>query len=149
MTNAIDCNDSGRQPPVPWTLSGVLADLERDGEFEFVRDVIDTFLRDTATLVESMRKAAARADLVTLAACGHTLRGSAPLMSADRLAELGREIEQRAGRGEERDCLAMIDRLELVFQEAREALNSLQTALPRDTACGGAAGPRAREGFAS
>jgi HPt (histidine-containing phosphotransfer) domain-containing protein len=135
MMSAIDGNDFDRQPPVPWRLSDVLADLEREGEFEFVMDMIDTFLRDTATLVESMRKAAARTDLVTLAACGHKLKGSAPLLNADRLAELGSEIEQEAVGRKQRDYPAMIDQLELVFQKTRAALRSYETALPRDTAC--------------
>ena len=135
MMNAIDCGDSGRRPPVPWRLSDALADLERDGEWEFVRDMIGAFLRDTAVLVENMRNAAARADLIALAACGHKLKGSAPLMNADQLTELGREIEQHAAGGIRRDYLAMTDQLELVFQETREALHSYETALPRDTAC--------------
>ena len=88
MMNAINSDESSRRPPVPWKLSGALADLERDGESEFVRDLIDTFLRDTATRLESMRKAAAAADLDALAACSHTLKGSTLLMNADRLAEL-------------------------------------------------------------
>ena len=63
--NAIDnydtSYDTSRRPPVPWRLSGALADLERDGESEFVRDLIDAFLRDTAVRLESMRQAAASA----------------------------------------------------------------------------------------
>jgi HPt (histidine-containing phosphotransfer) domain-containing protein len=104
----------------------VLADLERDGEREFVRDVIDTFLQDTATLLESMRRAAACADLGALAAYGHRLKGSALLMNADRIAELSRDIEQHASLWIKRDRLAMIDQLDLAFQEVRGAMTACE-----------------------
>ena len=131
MMNAINSDGSSRRPPVPWKLSGALADLERDGESEFVRDLIDTFLRDTATRLESMRKAAAAADLDALAACSHTLKGSTLLMNADRLAELCCEIQRQAQAKNNRDYLAMVDQLELVLRETREAMMSHADALTR------------------
>ena len=130
--NAIESGDTCRRPPVPWRLSGALADLERDGESEFVRDLIDAFLLDTATRLESMRKAAASADLEALAACRHTLKGSTLLVNAFRLAELCGEIQRQAAGKKQRDYLAMVDQLELVLEETREAMIAHSDALARN-----------------
>jgi HPt (histidine-containing phosphotransfer) domain-containing protein len=130
-SNAIDSGDTCRRPLVPWRLSGALADLERAGESEFVRDLLDAFLQDTSTRLESMRKAAASTDLDALAACSHALKGSTLLMSADRLAELCRDIEQLAAGRKHRDYLAMVDQLDLVLRETREAMISHAGGLPR------------------
>lgn len=129
--NEIDGDDTSRQPPVPWRLSGALADLERGGESEFVRDLIDAFLRDSAERVASMRKAAASADLEALAKCSHALKGSALLMNADRLSELCCQIQQHAAGGKPRDYLAMVDQLDGALGEAREAMISHADALAR------------------
>jgi HPt (histidine-containing phosphotransfer) domain-containing protein len=122
--NVIDRNDTSRRPPVPWKLAGALADMERDGESEFVRELIDAFLRDSAERLASMRKAAASADLDALAKCSHALKGSAMLMSADRLTELCCEIQQHAARRKNSDYLAMVDQLDVALRETREAMSS-------------------------
>jgi HPt (histidine-containing phosphotransfer) domain-containing protein len=124
MMNVIDSDDTSRRPPVRWKLAGTLADLQRDGESEFVRELIDAFLRDSAERLESMRKSAASADLDSLAKCSHALKGSALLMNADRVAEMCCEIQQQAAGGKPRDYLAMVDQLELAFRETREAMIS-------------------------
>jgi HPt (histidine-containing phosphotransfer) domain-containing protein len=136
MMNAVDSNviDSGntcRIPTVPWRLAGALADLERAGESEFVRDLIDAFLRDTATRLESMKRAAASMDLDALASCSHALKGSMLLMSADRLAELCCDIEHHAAGRKHWDYPAMVDQLDLVLRETREAMVSHADGLPR------------------
>jgi hypothetical protein len=66
-------------------MEAAVGSAPRASEFEFVGDRIDAFLRDTATLAASMRKAA-RADLVTLAA-REPARGS--------LFESGAPVEDR------------------------------------------------------
>jgi len=133
--NAIDSEDTCQWPRVPWRLSGALADLERAGESEFVRDLIDAFLQDTALRLESMRKAAASTDFEALAACSHALRGSTLLVNAEQLAELCREIEQHATGRKHRDYLAMVDRLDLVLRETREAMMCYADALPGSVVC--------------
>jgi HPt (histidine-containing phosphotransfer) domain-containing protein len=132
--NAIDGGDTCRRPPVPWRLAGALADLERSGELEFVRDLIDTFLRDTAARLASMRTAAATADLDALAACSHALKGSTLLMNAERLAELCCEIQRQSAGRNHRDYLAMVDQLDLALRETRAAMISHADALPRNPA---------------
>ena len=130
--NAIDSGDTYRRPPVPWRLSGALEELERNGESEFVRDLIEAFLQDTATRLESMRKAAASTDFEALAACSHALKGSTLLVNADRLAELCCEIQRHAAGRKHRDYLAMVDQLDLVLRETREAMTSHAAALSRN-----------------
>ena len=129
--DATEGGDTCRKPPVPWRLSGALEDLERAGESEFVRNLIDAFLRDTATRLETMRKAAASMDLDALAACSHALKGSMLLMSADRLAELCGDIQRHAAKREHRDYLAMVDQFDVVLRETREAMISCADGLPR------------------
>jgi histidine phosphotransfer protein HptB len=130
-SGAIDVSGACLRPPAPWRLAGALADLERAGESDFVRDLIDAFLRDTATRLESMRKAAASMDLDALAACSHALKGSMLLMAADRMAELCCDIQRHAAKREHRDYLAMVNQLDIVLRETREAMTSHADGLPR------------------
>ena len=129
--NAIDGNDTSRRPPVPWRVGGALADLERGGDLEFVRDLIDAFLRDAAERLKSMRTAAASADLDALAKCSHALKGSTLLMNADRLTELCGEIQNLAAEKKHHDYLAMVDQLDVALRETREAMISHADALAR------------------
>lgn len=133
--NTMDSDDTSRRPPVPWRLSGALLDLERAGESEFVRDLIDAFLRDTAVRLESMRKAAKSADLEALAASSHALKGSTLLMNADRMAELCCEIQRDAAGRQNRDYLAMVDQLDLVLRETREVMISYADGLAPSGVC--------------
>ncbi len=123
--------ESGKGSPAAWRVSDVLADLEREGDGEFVRELIDAFLRDSAVRLESMRRAASSADLGALAAASHALKGSALLMSADRLAQLGADLERRSSAGETWDYAALVDELEGAFAETRAAMISYERALTK------------------
>jgi len=119
-------------PPAPWAGSDILMDLERSGEWNFVRELIDTFLKDAASRIESMRRAASAADMTALASCSHTLKGSAQLMNAVPLVELSTEIERCARLNERRDYLSLIDRLHLALAEVCQAMASHEQSFPQN-----------------
>jgi HPt (histidine-containing phosphotransfer) domain-containing protein len=109
-------------------------DLERNGEWNFVKELIDVFLKDTASRIESMRIAASAADMTVLASSSHTLKGSAQLMNAVPLVQLSTEIERYARLNAPRDYLSLIDRLDLALSEVYQAMTSYEQSLPQNYA---------------
>jgi HPt (histidine-containing phosphotransfer) domain-containing protein len=130
--SAAHSSDEAQAPPAPWSSSNVLIDLERNGEWNFAKELIDTFLRDAASRIKSMRRAASAADMTALASCSHTLKGSAQLMNAVPLVELSTEIERCARLNERRDYLSLIDRLHLALAEVCQAMASYKQSLPQN-----------------
>jgi HPt (histidine-containing phosphotransfer) domain-containing protein len=127
------CSDQAlTTEPLPWTKSNVMRDLERDGQWSFVKELIDTFLEDTASRIEGLRKAARAADMAALASGGHTLKGSAQVMNVIPLVELSSEMEGWARLNEQRDYLSLVDRLDLALAEVRQAMTSYGRGLPRN-----------------
>ena len=126
------CSDGNQMPPAPWAGSDILVDLERSGERNFVRELIDTFLKDAALRIESMRRAASAEDMTALACCSHTLKGSAQLMNAVPLVEISTEIERCARLNERQDYLSLIDRLHLALAEVCQAMASYKQGLPQN-----------------
>jgi HPt (histidine-containing phosphotransfer) domain-containing protein len=107
-------------------------DLELHGEWGFVKELIDAFLKDTASRIESMRKAASEADMTVLASCGHSLKGSALLMNAVPLVRLSAEIERCARLNRQRDYLSLIDCLDLALSEVCQAMTAYEQSLPQN-----------------
>ena len=131
---AVHGSGDAQTPPAPWAGSNVLMDMERNGEWNFVKELYDTFLKDTASRIESMRKAAAAADVTALAYHSHTLKGSAQLVNAVPLVELSTEIERYARLNERRDYLSLIDRLDLALSEVCHAMTSYEQSRPQNQA---------------
>lgn len=131
MKTASCSNNEVPAQPSFWTGSDVLTDLERNGEWIFVKELIDTFLKDAATRIETMRSAASATDTAALAASSHTLKGSALLMNAVPLVELSAEIERCAKRNEPRDYVGLVDRANLALADLGQALISYAQGLPR------------------
>lgn len=98
--------DSGETPSRPWLTS-----------------LIASYIEDGAALLDSMRAAAARGDLRTLAQCAHRLKSSSALVGAAEVARLCEELEDGVGGVE--DAVVRVLRIENVFTQARTRLGLL------------------------
>lgn len=109
----------------PLLDSGSIAGLRRldDGDSgDFLSEVIDIFLRDSAGLMERIRSAAQAGDRPAVRAAVHALKGSSGTVGASRLAKLCLELEQQIDRGTVGDLGERLQRLEAVYAETRQAL---------------------------
>jgi CheY-like chemotaxis protein/HPt (histidine-containing phosphotransfer) domain-containing protein len=101
------------------------------GGADFTLTLIDQFLREAASQIETLRDAARRSDAPALKATAHSLKGSSMTMGAKRLADLCSRAEDAAGcqsDGGAATLLAEIDR-ELVC--VRNALTAERQNLDR------------------
>jgi HPt (histidine-containing phosphotransfer) domain-containing protein len=94
-------NDAARHEEATLDRS-VLAELRGvngNDDADFATVLIDQFIADAASQVEQIRHAADCGDAGTLQALAHSLRGSASMLGANRLAALCAQMERDADAG--------------------------------------------------
>jgi HPt (histidine-containing phosphotransfer) domain-containing protein len=79
---------------------------------EFVAELIDDFLADAPTQLESLREAATSGDAIDARRAAHTLKGNSRTFGAGALATLCQEAEAAAGAGDLGAVLLRIDELD-------------------------------------
>jgi CheY-like chemotaxis protein len=77
---------------------GLIRGLQRPGHPDLVQRVVTLYLRDTPSLLESLRAALAAQDAESVSRVAHSLKSSSAHVGASSLAALAREIEA-LGRG--------------------------------------------------
>jgi CheY-like chemotaxis protein len=78
------------------TLDLAVIDGFRDaGAPDFMRRLIDQFIREACAVVRTLQDAAVRADAQALNAGAHSLKGSSMIMGASRLAALCAQVEDQ------------------------------------------------------
>jgi len=87
---------TGRGPAVAPELPAALRELEDEGTPEVLAEVIDLFLASVPCTLADLQDAARRGDGRALKFAAHRLKGGSAAMSADRMAELCRELEAQA-----------------------------------------------------
>lgn len=106
MNNDIDKPTS--EPPQPdaseigvpqWALPPALAELWDAGQSEVVLELIQLFLTDTSDRLDLLQRAFAEQDLDKLKRMAHSIKGSCSQMGEDRMAQLGKQLEEMFGNG--------------------------------------------------
>jgi PAS domain S-box-containing protein len=105
--------------------AGAVADLKELGGDDFLAEIIDTFLDDAPALVASLRTSCERDDAEELRRAAHSLKSNGRTFGAHEFADLCRELEDRAKRGELDGASELVERIE----EAYEALTGALVAL--------------------
>lgn len=100
-----------------------LREVEKPGQLVFTAKLINAYLEDTDTRLESLRIAHQSGDTALLAKLAHAIKGSSLNVGADGLAALMMAIERKAEKGSLCDPENLI-RAGVVFQEVREALKA-------------------------
>ena len=92
------------------------------GEFDFVDDLVDTYLDDGATQIAALQAAAATGDIEGLVRPAHSLKSSSLNVGALGLGELGRQLEEAARSGVVADAADRVAAISSGFDAARAAL---------------------------
>jgi histidine phosphotransfer protein HptB len=108
---------------VPETLER-LADSFGGGTegWDFVRELIETFLEDAPEQLAALRNAVEQGDAEEARRAAHTLKSNAATFGASALSEVCRELEAAAARGELDGATALVDQAEAEWERAREPL---------------------------
>jgi signal transduction histidine kinase/DNA-binding response OmpR family regulator len=111
-------------PPVPEPLAPAgleqrLAAIESLGEAtgeDLRRQVVEAFLEQGASDLETLRQALAREDGAALAAAAHSLSGSSGILGAGELAAACAGLVRLAGQGDRVACTAQLDRVQRLYR---------------------------------
>ena len=95
---------------------------DEDDPPDFVISLIDLFIQETESQVDSLRTAGNGSDMGTLKAIAHSLKGSSMTMGAKRLGALCAQIEVRAARQERTVITDLIADVDREFVKVRSAL---------------------------
>ena len=106
--------------------ANAVADLKELGGDDFLAEVIDTFLDDAPALVATLRASCERTDAEELRRAAHSLKSNGRTFGAHEFAELCRELEERAKRGELDGSSELVDRIEEAYQALAGALAALR-----------------------
>lgn len=99
-----------------------LKKFQQTGEPDFVTELIDLFLNDTAVQLQSLRAAVSKNDVPEVRRLAHLVKGSSGNIGAVGLADLCQEMEKAEGvSGSEQTLLT---KLEEEFLLVAEAFNS-------------------------
>jgi len=102
----------------------VLAELRESvgGDQEFLSELIDEFLDDAPTQLESLREGATSGDAERAKRAAHTLKGNSRTFGAGELASLCQEAEAAAGLDELAAVLARVDAIDGEWTRVRTQL---------------------------
>ena len=92
------------------------------GEFDFVDDLVDTYLEDGAAQVDALRAAVAAGDIEGLVRPAHSLKSSSLNVGALELGELGRQLEEAARSGVVADAADRVAAISSGFDVVHAAL---------------------------
>jgi HPt (histidine-containing phosphotransfer) domain-containing protein len=88
-----------------------LEGLREMGGDEFVADLVDTFLADAPPLLAALRGT----DVEEVRRAAHTLKSNGTTFGATRFAELCRELENQAKRGDLSAAPELVSRIEAEY----------------------------------
>ena len=94
-----------------------------------VAELVDLFVDDVPSRLESIREAMAAGDPEALVRTAHSLKGSAATLGADRMAELCRQMEVSGRAGEVPQGQGLLESLEAEFEQVKRALAAWVAAL--------------------
>jgi HPt (histidine-containing phosphotransfer) domain-containing protein len=122
-----------REDSLPvWKISPTMQQFHEDGDYDWIRDLIDCFLEDTAGRLDTLSRAAqAGPAWEILAAHAHALKGSARDLGAGVFAGICARLEHQSRERDQRDLPSLLTRLATSFDELRCVLTEFQNSLPR------------------
>ncbi len=107
-----------------------LISLSDDGNPELLLELIDIFLSDTPTKLESIVQGAEAADFHAMERAAHSLKGSSGNLGAQRLQESCEQM-QYASRAQQLEISrSLAERIVQDFEVAKAALIALRDQLP-------------------
>lgn len=99
-------------------------ELQQPGQPDLVEKLINLFIEDIIARLSKLQQAAASEDAATIKSEAHNAKGGAGNIGALRMAEICRELEQKAS--ETNEAHILISRLENEFKQVIEILSSVK-----------------------
>jgi CheY-like chemotaxis protein/HPt (histidine-containing phosphotransfer) domain-containing protein len=109
--------------PIDASAIEMLQALESNGSPGLVARVIETYLRTSPEMIESMRQGLDSDDAEAIERSAHSLKSSSATLGALELAELCKELEQIGREAETTRAAAVFASLETEFDRVRRALS--------------------------
>ncbi|MEJ6002043.1 Hpt domain-containing protein [Paucibacter soli] len=109
----------------------IFTELQDSAGADFVGELVQTFLEDAPSLLQALRQALADADAAAFRRAAHTLKSNGNTFGALGLAELARELEQRAQQPlapGDAELRARLQALETAYEHTAKALQGISHA---------------------
>lgn len=115
---------SAPDPAVETLDRSVIAEIRKStGSPEFTAMLINQFLDEASSYVDTLREAARQSDATTLKRTAHTLKGTSLTLGAQRMAAICRRIEEQATQAPGAALASILSELlERELSNVREAL---------------------------
>jgi HPt (histidine-containing phosphotransfer) domain-containing protein len=98
-----------------------------DGEVEFVQELVELFLADLPTQLETLRNGIENNDAETVQYTGHRLKGSIGNLGGRRAQYAIRDLEQQARQGDLTGIAELFAQCEIELQAFEQELNRFMT----------------------
>ena len=105
-------------------IIGGIRMLQIEGEPDFLTELIDIYIQDSAGLLEKIKEALANQDGPGLRKASHALKGSSMNLGASKLASICQDMESAALANSLEDGPEILDRLEREYLRVWQALSA-------------------------
>lgn len=102
-----------------------LIDLGGDDGKDFLKEIIDLYVKQYPELFESIKSSAGKNDTVTMYQSAHALKGASLNIGAKVLASVCKEIELKGKAGDMTQIPELIDNIEKVYPLTMAELNKM------------------------
>ncbi len=109
--------------PLDENVLAGLRDLQEEGEPDFLTELIDIYLEDSARLVEEIRSAVKEGEVNRVRNAAHTLKGSSGNLGANAFSRLCYEMELAARNNDIQSARKLLPTLVLEYDQVRERLS--------------------------
>jgi len=99
-----------------------LKELRETTDADFALELIDTYLEDSAELIEAMRSALTAGDADAFRRAAHSLKSNSATVGAAELSSMAKDLERMGRDGELKDAPPTLDATLSMFEQVREAL---------------------------
>ena len=118
-----DSNSASSAPgPLDLAVFEGLRELQEDGEPDLLAELVEMFLEDAASRINSLREAVERDDAEAVEGIGHSLKGSCGNMGVREMQRLSAALQDAGAAGDLSEATGLIQGLQEELERARPAL---------------------------
>jgi CheY-like chemotaxis protein/class 3 adenylate cyclase len=114
-------------------INRTLTSLVDEDEPELIKELIQTYRKDSQILMESIRQAITQNDAIALTKAAHPLKSSSGNLGANQLAQLALALEQCGKSAQMIDTTPWLEQLEIEYSRVSLALDQLEQLSNHDT----------------
>ena len=121
--------NTAQPPATPWSLPPALAELWNAGQSDIVMELIQLFLSDTRERLDLLQQALEGGELEKLKRMAHSIKGSCSQMGENRMAQLGKQMEEKFGSGTIEGGELLLASLNQQFESSSKAIRAFLESL--------------------